>query len=214
MAITERERMILFEQLNQVLEPHSAEALMELLPTAGWAEVATRADVALWRDTLRTEIRSVDMKLDGAVTGLAGELTAIRAEQVALVARLQARVATVGREADTRLAEAERPIQAQLAVLERRLTAAEIKQRAEAVSLDGRLTALENQLGPRLSTVEDDLRAQRTTGTAAFASLDALVAAVDRQPDRLQLILWAQVGLGLLLLVAAILTAGTGHWWP
>ena len=45
MAIDERSRHILFVKLEEVLGPEEATILMEHLPPAGWAEVATKRDL-------------------------------------------------------------------------------------------------------------------------------------------------------------------------
>lgn len=54
MAITESMRKRIYERFGHLLGPDEAEALMEMLPPVGWADVATKRDI----DALRSELRS------------------------------------------------------------------------------------------------------------------------------------------------------------
>lgn len=58
MALDERARYALFLRLEEALGVESAETLMELLPPVGWADVATKHDLAALEDrmTLRFEV--------------------------------------------------------------------------------------------------------------------------------------------------------------
>ena len=49
MQIDERTRREMYEQLEAVLGAQTADALMEHLPPVGWAEVATKSDLAAMR---------------------------------------------------------------------------------------------------------------------------------------------------------------------
>jgi hypothetical protein len=57
---SERNRHQLDEEVKEVLSVESADELMAYLPPVGWADVATKTDVAMIRseiDALRVEIR-------------------------------------------------------------------------------------------------------------------------------------------------------------
>ncbi len=54
MAVTERRRHALHEWAKQAGNEEVAETLMDLLPPAGWADVATKRDL----DSLRVEFRA------------------------------------------------------------------------------------------------------------------------------------------------------------
>jgi hypothetical protein len=57
---SERNRHQLYEEVKEVLSVESADELMAYLPPVGWADVATKTDVAMIRseiDALRVEIR-------------------------------------------------------------------------------------------------------------------------------------------------------------
>jgi len=56
MAITEKQRHELFNDLQRVHGPQHAETLMELLPPVGWADVATKRDLDLMAQQLRAEM--------------------------------------------------------------------------------------------------------------------------------------------------------------
>jgi hypothetical protein len=45
-AISEKERHELFNRLEEALGPEGAGTLMDMLPPAGWADVATKQDLA------------------------------------------------------------------------------------------------------------------------------------------------------------------------
>ncbi len=56
MAIDERARHQLFIKLEQVLGPEDAVTLMETLPPVGYAELATKQDLAALEDRLTAKI--------------------------------------------------------------------------------------------------------------------------------------------------------------
>ena len=90
--LSERRRHQLYEEAKQVLSVESADELMSYLPPVGWADVATKSDVAMIRvemDAMRTELRGefrleiADLKSDlqrwtittlFAMTGLFGAI--------------------------------------------------------------------------------------------------------------------------------------------
>jgi hypothetical protein len=56
MAVTEKHRHGLFNEVERVLGERRAETLMELLPPVGWADVATKHDVDTAIGSLRSEM--------------------------------------------------------------------------------------------------------------------------------------------------------------
>ncbi len=56
MAVDERARHQLFIKLEQVLGPEDAVTLMETLPPVGYAELATKQDLAALEDRLTAKI--------------------------------------------------------------------------------------------------------------------------------------------------------------
>jgi hypothetical protein len=78
MAVDEQARHALHVRLDEVLGPDVTGTLMELLPPVGWADVATRHDVARGLDALghRVDAQLADLRSE-VETGLAevrGEL--------------------------------------------------------------------------------------------------------------------------------------------
>ena len=59
MQIDERTRREMYEQLEAVLGAQTADALMEHLPPVGWAEVATKSDLA----AMRVDIEALEFRV-------------------------------------------------------------------------------------------------------------------------------------------------------
>jgi hypothetical protein len=59
MQIDERTRREMYEQLEAVLGAQTADALMEHLPPVGWAEVATKSDLA----AMRVDIEALEYRV-------------------------------------------------------------------------------------------------------------------------------------------------------
>ncbi|MFP5319524.1 MAG: hypothetical protein ACLGI2_14680 [Acidimicrobiia bacterium] len=92
MSIDERSRHELFLRLEQVLGPEPASTLMEHLPPAGWADVATKHDVATLRRELSADMALLrsDLTSDMAVlrSDLTGQINKVGADlsgEIALV---------------------------------------------------------------------------------------------------------------------------------
>jgi len=64
MALDERARHELFLRLEQALGPESAETLMELLPPVGWADVATKHDLAALEERMNLRFELVDRRFE------------------------------------------------------------------------------------------------------------------------------------------------------
>lgn len=56
MVLDERSRHELYLRLEEALGPEAATTMMELLPPVGWADVATKRDLDLLREGMRTDI--------------------------------------------------------------------------------------------------------------------------------------------------------------
>jgi hypothetical protein len=63
MALTEAMRLRLFEHFEQLMGPDEAEAMMELLPPVGWADVATKRDLDALGRELRLEMTTLSSDL-------------------------------------------------------------------------------------------------------------------------------------------------------
>ena len=78
MAIDERTRHEMYLGLEQLLGPQVADALMEHLPPVGWAEVATKHDLAAFEDRLGLRFdgleRRLDLKIDAAISAATSRL--------------------------------------------------------------------------------------------------------------------------------------------
>ena len=79
--LSERRRHQLYEEAKQVLSVESADELMGYLPPVGWADVATKSDVAMIRvemDAMATRSDVAMMKSDVAMIRV--EMDAMRTE--------------------------------------------------------------------------------------------------------------------------------------
>jgi hypothetical protein len=77
MAIKEKQRHDLFTKLEETLGPDAA-TLMDMLPPVGWADVATKHDIAALRQELsgvRNDIQRLERRFDGL-----GDVFATKAE--------------------------------------------------------------------------------------------------------------------------------------
>jgi hypothetical protein len=64
MALDERSRHELFLRLEEVLGPQPAEALMELMPPVGWADVATKRDLDALEQRMELRFKAVDHQFE------------------------------------------------------------------------------------------------------------------------------------------------------
>ena len=64
MAIDERSRHLLFQRLETILGADEATTLMEHLPPVGWADVATRHDLDVLRESVDRRFDAVDRRSD------------------------------------------------------------------------------------------------------------------------------------------------------
>jgi hypothetical protein len=64
MATTEHARHRLYQRLNELIGSDEADTLMELLPPTGWADVATKHDLAHQTEVLNARFDRLDEKID------------------------------------------------------------------------------------------------------------------------------------------------------
>jgi hypothetical protein len=69
-AISEKERRELFNRLEEALGPEGAGTLMDMLPPAGWVDVATKHDLAALEQRLDQRIDGLEQRFDGRFDGL------------------------------------------------------------------------------------------------------------------------------------------------
>jgi hypothetical protein len=71
MTINEESRHRLHQRLEQVLGDTEAGTLMELLPPVGWADVATKHDLAALEERIGLRFAPLELRLDHLEVGLA-----------------------------------------------------------------------------------------------------------------------------------------------
>lgn len=87
MAIDERARHELHRKLEQVLGADEAATLMSHLPAVGWADVATKHDLAQLEERMNLRFQSMEDRFDGKLAGLEGRIYDRMAQQSATFVR-------------------------------------------------------------------------------------------------------------------------------
>lgn len=93
MASYDDERRELFDLLEAGIGSRGAELLMSHIPPTGWAELATKADLAVTHadmTALRAELRGEMSELRGEMAELRGEMAELRADLRGEMAELRA----------------------------------------------------------------------------------------------------------------------------
>jgi hypothetical protein len=81
MAIDERARHELHRKLEEVLGANEAATLMSHLPPVGWADVATKHDLALLEERMNLRFQSMEDRIDGKLDRLRGDIFDRMAQQ-------------------------------------------------------------------------------------------------------------------------------------
>ena len=83
MAVDERSRHELYRRLEEVLGPEAATTLIEHLPPLGWADVATKHDLAALEERMELRFARVDerfARVDERFNGVDGRISAMGSE--------------------------------------------------------------------------------------------------------------------------------------
>jgi len=75
--IDDRKRHALYRQLETVLGPDHADTMMALLPPVGWADVATKTDLAALEGRLGARIDGLETRLDARIDRLEARTDAL-----------------------------------------------------------------------------------------------------------------------------------------
>ncbi len=109
MVVDERSRHELYRRLEEVLGPEAATTLIEHLPPVGWADVATKHDLAVLEERIELRFARVDDRFDRAAdrfdriddrfdrieerfTGVEGRFTGVEGRFTGLEERLDLRI--------------------------------------------------------------------------------------------------------------------------
>jgi len=80
MAIDERARRELYEAAEQELGAGPADTLMASLPPVGWADVATKSDLAMVKSDLAAVEANLRLEMEGVEARLGSRIDGLRAE--------------------------------------------------------------------------------------------------------------------------------------
>ncbi|MCP3990563.1 MAG: hypothetical protein GY724_15905 [Actinomycetia bacterium] len=112
MAVSERDRRLLFDRLEDTLGAEAADSMMELLPDMPTSQLATRDDVTATAIALRgemAELRGEMAELRGELSGEMAELRAeLRGEMASLAAELRGEMAELRADVRTEIAGLQR----------------------------------------------------------------------------------------------------------
>jgi hypothetical protein len=67
MTIDDRSRQELFQRLDEALGPKAGEVLMAHLPPVGWADVATKHDLAALEERMNLRLEKVEERVIGRI---------------------------------------------------------------------------------------------------------------------------------------------------
>ncbi len=74
MTIDERKRHDLYQRFEDVLGQEHADTLMELLPPVGWADVATKSDLAALETRVDSKFETLEARMDKGFAEVRAEL--------------------------------------------------------------------------------------------------------------------------------------------
>jgi hypothetical protein len=74
MTIDERKRHDLYQRFEDVLGHEHADTLMELLPPVGWADVATKSDLAALETRVDSRFETLEARMDKGFAEVRAEM--------------------------------------------------------------------------------------------------------------------------------------------
>ena len=80
MVVDERSRHALYRRLEEVLGPEAATTLIEHLPPVGWADVATRHDVAGLEQRMELRFARIEDRFEEGFNAMDHRLTAVTSD--------------------------------------------------------------------------------------------------------------------------------------
>jgi ABC-type phosphate transport system auxiliary subunit len=192
MATTEHARRRLYQRLNELIGPDEADTLMELLPPTGWADVATRHDLAH-----QTEIMSA--RFDRLV-----------ADTTARFDRIDARFA----QNDARFAQLDDSLEARFGQIDARFAQIDARFAQLDDKIDARVAQLDDRIEARFGQLDDkiDAHAQVAEGRLMTEIAGVRIGLADLRTElhrSLRVNMLVTIGvLGTLITVVGALTSG------
>lgn len=88
MAVTEAQRLSVYQGFKNVLETEVADVIMEMLPREGWDDVVRRRDLDVVDANIRQEIGHLNKRLSGLNASVWAFVAIISASQIAILSLL------------------------------------------------------------------------------------------------------------------------------
>ena len=101
MDVDERQRYQLHQTLERELGSDAAATLMSLLPPVGWADVATKHDLAVLRQDLDGVEQRLGLRMTAEIAGVRTEIAEVRGELHRGLAEVRTEIAGVRTEIHT-----------------------------------------------------------------------------------------------------------------
>jgi hypothetical protein len=114
MAVSEERRHELYLGLESLLGRERATTMMEMLPPVGWADVATRRDLAHHELVLRAELEALGSTLRAEMASLRSE---VQGEIASLRSEVQGEIASLRGEVQGEIASLRGEVQGEIASL-------------------------------------------------------------------------------------------------
>jgi len=182
MTVSEERRHALYLGLESVLGRERAATMMEMLPPLGWAEVATRTDLAHQQVVLRTELEAFRTSLRAEMASLRAEL---QGEMASLRAELQGEMASLRAEVKQDVASLRAEVKQDVASLRAEVKEDVASLRSEVRALAGEVDRMGDRVLARLEARINDALVSQTRWVvgsvlATFVAFAGIVLGLGR----------------------------------
>ena len=182
MTVSEERRHALYLGLESVLGRERAATMMEMLPPLGWAEVATRTDLAHQQVVLRTELEAFRTSLRAEMASLRAEL---RGEMASLRAELRGEMASLRTELQGEMASLRTELQGEMASLRGEVKEDVASLRSEVQALAGEVDRVGDRVLVQLEARINDALVSQTRWVvgsvlATFVAFAGIVLGLGR----------------------------------
>ncbi len=108
MAVTESDRLALYEKMKDALGRKEATTLMDILPPTQWKDIASKDDVAALRQASKDDVAALRQEVVNLGIELRGEMAEVRNEMVGLHSEIRGEISGLRNEMIDRFAASDR----------------------------------------------------------------------------------------------------------